>query len=148
MIERESAKDRIKKKLNSYTDIVREIKQLEQHLADLEDRILPGGKKMDGMPRTPGAGGDLSDIVAERLDLIERYRAKIDELHQAQLSIERMIEGCDPLERRIMRTKYIEGHTWEEVCVIVSYCWAQVHRIHSRVLNKLAENEEIQEKET
>ena len=147
MIE-ETTKDRIKKRLNSYTNVVREMQQLEQHLADLEDRILPGGKKMDGMPRSPGAGGDLSDIVAERLDLIERYRAKIDELHQAQLSIEHMIEGLDPLERRLMRAKYIEGHTWEEVCVIMSYCWRQVHRIHARVLSELVEIEEQQEQET
>lgn len=141
----ETPKDCIKRRLNSYTNIVREMQQLEQHMADLEDRILPGGKKFDGMPRQPGAGGDLSDIVAERLELVERYRAKIDELHQAQLTIERMIEGLDPLERRLMRAKYIEGHTWEEVCVIMSYCWRQVHRIHSRVLVKLAESEDIQE---
>lgn len=138
----ETPKDRIKKRLNSYKDVVEELQQIEQHLADLEDRILPGGQKMDGMPRSPGGGGDLSGIVAERLELVERYRAKKNELYQAQLDVERMIEGLDPLERRMMRAKYIEGHTWEEVCVIMSYCWAQVHRIHSRVLDKLAKSEE------
>lgn len=142
MTERDTAKDRIKRRLNSYTGIVRELQQLERHLADLQDRILPGGKAMDGMPRSPGGGGDLSGIVAERLELLDRYHAKTAELHKAQLEIENMIDGLDPRERTLVRAKYIEGHTWEEVCVIMAYSWRQVHRIHARVLDKLAKTEE------
>lgn len=142
MTNRDTAKDRVKRRLNSYTDIVNELRQLEDHMAALQDRILPGGKAMDGMPRSTGGGGDLSGIVAERLELLDRYHAKIAELHKAQLEIEEMIEGLGPLERTLVRAKYIEGHTWEEVCVIMAYSWRQVHRIHSRVLDKLAKSEE------
>lgn len=140
-----TAKDRVKQRLKSYDGIVQEIRQIEGLLAALEDRMLPGGKAMDGMPRSPGGGGDLSDIVAEKLDLQDKYIAKKAELNREQLEIENMIDGLNSLERQLIRAKYIEGHTWEEVCVIISYCWAQTHRIHAGILDKLAKKEEQRE---
>jgi hypothetical protein len=31
--------------------------------------------------------------------------------------------------------------TWEEVCVRIGYSWRQTHNIHSRILDKLADEE-------
>ena len=148
MTETESTKSYIKRRLNSYTDLTRELHQIENQLHQIEAQITPGGQLLDGMPRAPGGGGDLSGIVAKRLDLLEQYRRKAEELTTAQAAIEHMIEGLEPLERTLARAKYIEGRTWEEVCVVMAYSWRQVHRIHARMLGKLAAAENNKEETT
>lgn len=150
MTETERIKSSIKKRLNSYNDLARERRQIENQLAVIEARLTPGGQVLDGMPRAPGGGADLSGIVAERLDLEERYRANLRDLIHALESIEDTIAGLEPVERMLARFRYIEGHTWEEVCVDMSYSWRQVHRIHAQILNKLtaAELENIKERTT
>jgi hypothetical protein len=38
-----------------------------------------------------------------------------------------------------MRHRYIDGKSWEEVCVAISYSWRQTHNLHDQALNKLLE---------
>lgn len=148
MTEIEQAKSRIKKRLNSYNDLDRERRQLADQLARLQARLTPGGQNLDGMPRGPGVSDGLADTVAARLDLLERYQVKLHELDRAQADIESLIDDLDPVERTLTRAKYIEGRTWEEVCVVMAYSWRQVHRIHARVLGKLAAAENNKEETT
>jgi hypothetical protein len=38
-----------------------------------------------------------------------------------------------------MRHRYLEGLTWEKVCVEMNYSWRQTHNIHARALDKLVD---------
>ena len=49
-----------------------------------------------------------------------------------------MIEGLEPTERKLARFRYIDGLAWEAVCEMMTYSWRQTHRIHGRMLDKLA----------
>lgn len=133
----ENLRKQIKDRLNSYTALERERLQLSDQLARLQARLQPGGQNMDGMPKAPGAGDSLANLVAERIDLESRYREKIQQLERAQTDIENLIDGLEPVERMLARFRYLDGHTWEQVCLDMSYSWRQVHRIHGRLLDKL-----------
>ena len=74
-------------------------------------------------------------------ELRGQYRRCIEELTAAQLEVERLIETLEPREREIFRLRYIDGAKWEDICVIMSYSWRQVHRAHSAALQKLEEAE-------
>lgn len=134
----ENLRKQIKDRLNSYTALERERLQLSDQLARLQARLQPGGQNMDGMPKAPGACDSLANLVAERIDLEARYREKLLQLEQAQADIENLIDGLEPTERTLARFRYLDGHTWEQVCLDMSYSWRQVHRIHGRLLDKLA----------
>ena len=136
-IKEESARNRIKKRLYSYTNLQRERQQITEERERILARLEPGAQNLDGMPRNQGKGDALANGVAAAADLLTMYEAKAYELAKAQKDIERMIEGLEPVERMLARFRYIEGHTWEEVCVDMSYSWRQVHRIHGRILDKL-----------
>lgn len=132
-------KDQLKEQLSRYQDLEKERKQLLEQYTALAD---PRGASLDGMPKGPGAGDPLAGIATKRQALAERYAEKLEELAAAQSDIEDMIEGLDPLTRRLMRHRYIDGLPWEEVCVAIGYCWRQTHNLHAAALDKILERYE------
>lgn len=131
-------KDALKKRLRRYTELEAERQQIAQELRRVEDRMNgPRGSNLDGMPRSPGAGDPVLAAVSQHITLQERYRAKLAELAAAQSAIEDMIETLEPMHRTLMRHRYIEGLTWEEVCVAIGYSWRQCHNIHAKALDTL-----------
>lgn len=133
-------KNELKKQLHRYRDLKAEYRQIEQELERIEAIMTaPRPANLDGMPRSPGAGDPVLAAVSQHIALAERYRAKLEQLAEAQTAIEDMIEGLEPMERQLMRRRYIEGLTWEEVCVAIGYSWSRTHDIHGGILNKLME---------
>lgn len=131
------ARHAIKRQLSGYQARKRELKQIEALMADLDG--APGGQNLDGMPRGSTVGDPVAAVVAQRLALREKYQAKLAELYEAQRAVEDMIESLDSVERELLRHRYIEGMTWEGVCVAISYSWRQTHNLHAQALDKLAE---------
>lgn len=133
-------KAELKHKLHSYRDLLAEYDQIKMELEKVEAFMeAPRTSNLDGMPRSPGGGDPILGVVAHHIALQERYRNQLHRLAAAQAEIENLIDGLEPSERRLMRCRYIDGMTWEEVCVRIGYSWRQTHNIHSRILDKLVE---------
>ena len=128
-----------KERLRKYRDIVREIRQIEDLLAEVEARMAaPKVPQLTGMPGGgPKDPDKMTGIVARHMALVERYQARLAELEAEQLEIEEAIEALDPRERTLCRLRYIQGKSWEAICVEMSYAWAQTHRLHKQALEKL-----------
>lgn len=142
MTEREKLRADIKKQLNSYRDLRAEHQQLLEELKHLEALMAsPAGPNTDGMPRRPGVSDPVQNMAIKLVTLKERYQAQLDDLVRALLVIEGMIEGLEPIERMLARARYIDGLEWVDVCERICYEWAQTHRIHGRLLNKLVDAE-------
>jgi DNA-directed RNA polymerase specialized sigma24 family protein len=138
MTEREQIKADIKRQLNSYTDLRAEHRELLEELAQMEITLgAPSGPNLDGMPRSPGVSNPVERAAVKHLALIEKCKAKLDQLAAALGQIEDLIEGLEPIERRLARAHYIDGLKWEDVCEKINYSWRQTHRIHGRMLDKL-----------
>lgn len=133
-------RDELKKQLHSYQDLKAEYQQIKLELEKVEACLGSlKGTAMDGMPKSPGVGDPVLSAVSLHLSLQERYQKKLAELAAAQAAIEDLIQSLDPLERKLFRHRYIEGMTWEEVCVAIGYSWRQTHNIHGKALDKLVE---------
>lgn len=133
---------RVKKRLSAYLDAKRECKQIEERLEVLNAKMVSvGSQKLDGMPRGGSGGDPMPDMLDTKNRLVERYMALGAELMRTQLDIEEAIDWLDSRERRLMRYRYIDGLTWEQVCVAMDYEWRQTHNIHAGALDKLAERE-------
>ena len=142
MTEREQLRHDIKRQLNSYRELDAERRQLVDELDRLEALMRsPGGSNWDGMPHGSGVSNPVERMTVKHLTLVDRYHAKLAELVTAQESIEHLIEGLEPTERRLARFRYIDGLNWEAVCDRISYSWMQTHRIHGKLLDKLVEAE-------
>lgn len=132
-----------KEQLRQYINIKREKEQLEQYLEELDTLIAsPRAQTLDGMPFNPSKGESVVEILAiKHMEIKNLYRVKVKELADALCAIEKAIDTLEPLERTLMRLRYIEGHKWEEVAVAIDYSWQQTHRLHKGALEKLREVE-------
>ena len=106
-----------KEQLRNYQPMKKEQRQIEQRLRTLERR-----PESDQETLRP---------------LRECYTKKLEELVAAQLEIERAIETLDPIERELMRLRYIDGLSWYKIMTRINYSEQQTHRIHARALIKL-----------
>jgi DNA-directed RNA polymerase specialized sigma24 family protein len=133
-------KNDLKRRLHRYRDLEAERQQIALELKKMEEFLgVPKGTSWDGMPKAPGVGDPVLGVVTQHLALQERYQRQLERLASAQAEIEDLIEGLEPLERKLMRHRYIEGLGWEAVCVAMCYSWRQTHRIHSTILDKILE---------
>ena len=129
-------KDELKIRLKRYLDIKDEAAQIQE----LRDALLdPKGANLDAMPRSSGPGNPVEATRKQREALVREYDRKLEELASEQAYIEAMIDGLDPIERKLMRHRYIEGMTWEKVCVAINYGWTNTHEMHGKILDKLVE---------
>lgn len=107
-----------KEQLRQYRSMKIEICQLERRIAELE-RL--------------NRGCDREFILI----LQNVYKEKLEALIVGQLKIEKAIESLDPIERELMRLRYIDGAEWTDISGIIHYEWAQTHRTHARALDKI-----------
>lgn len=128
-----------KDELKAYRDIKLERDKLLTMIEELEAEMqCPRSQRLDGMPRGGSAPSNpVENLVVKHTDLIERYQQKVAALTEAVREIENAIEILDHRERTLIRLHYIQGLTWEEVCIAMNYSWRQVHRIHSKALEAL-----------
>ena len=124
-----------KEYLNSYRSLCNKLKSLENQLQSLreveESAKIP---KLSDIPKGCKQT-DLSDIIVK----IEALYTKIIRLRAECLKKKLEIESCitdmpDGIEADILRKRYLEFKSWEEICVEIGYSWKQTHRLHSKAL--------------
>lgn len=131
-----------KEQLRAYRALRKERDKLLRDLEDLEAKIYgyrsPQWSDMPKSKRDPRT--DPRDSLIPKRDRVKAlYKAKVIELTEAILKIEKAIERLSPNERMVVRLHYIDGLKWDQVCVEIGYEWAQTHRIHASALRKLRE---------
>lgn len=130
-----------KEELRSYRALTKERKQLETLLEEIESPLYSAKvQRLTGMPSASGSGesGSAQERLADRtMELRARYAEDIAELAERQLAIEQAIDALPSTMRQLLRARYIEGLTWEEVCVCIGYGWRQTHRVHAEALQRM-----------
>jgi RNA polymerase sigma factor (sigma-70 family) len=129
-----------KERLRAYRAIKQEREQLGQMIEEIEASLYgPKIAKLDAIPGgSPAPGSSPLDAkVDKKNDLLALYAEKCRVMDAELLEIEHAIEVLDPRARTLIRLHYIQGLTWENVCVEMGYSWRQVHRIHAKALEDL-----------
>lgn len=126
--------------LRNYRAIKDELAQITEWLEEIEAELFyPGAQRLTGMPSAPTKDNDgaLVNLTARHMDLQQRYMAKLAELHQAILDAEDAIETLNPIDRRILRYKYFEGLTFEQIAEIMHYSRQGITKRHRQALDRL-----------
>lgn len=128
--------DKKKEYLKSYKKLCDKLKSLEDQLQSLRE-VEQSAKimKLSDMPKAHKQT-DLSDVMVK----IEAIYTKIIRLRaeclDKKLEIESNIADMENgVEADILRKRYLEFKTWEQICVEIGYSWRQTHYIHSRALS-------------
>ena len=132
-------KTEVKERLKTYRAIKRERDDILRRRAEIEAAIL-GSPRLDGMPHVASVSNPTANIGTSLAELGLLYDKKARELAAAMILVEDMIDGLqDATQRMVARLYYIDGLTWEQVCVAANYSWRQTHRIHAALLAELAD---------
>lgn len=126
-----------KKELQQYISLRLNIRQTSERIEELEAAAT---KQTAAISGEPGGGLNLDkigDTVARMADLKTELQRKLQEALTKQIKIEKAIEDLPEREKYLIVSRYIEGKTWEAICVDMNYQWAQIHRIHANALQLL-----------
>ena len=135
-------REEVKAALKSYRALKREHDDIVRRREEIEASIL-GSPRLDGMPHGASVSNPTANIGAALAELSTLYDGKARQLAAAMILVEDMIDNLDdPTQRMIARLYYIDGLTWEQVCVAANYSWRQTHRIHAALLAELSDEEE------
>lgn len=128
-----------KEELKEYIETKREMEIIKEKIECLESKKTSiKSMIIDDMPKSEPKQDRLGELLGEIEELIELYNEKQIKLMKQQMKIENVIDNLDnSIERTIMRLRYLNGYTWENICVITNYSWRQVHRYHSKILEKI-----------
>ena len=129
-----------KEELKSYIENKREIEIIKDKLIYLEEKKTSiKSMIINDMPKSCNMENDMiGNLLADIEDLINIYKEKELNLIKQQIKIEKAISNLeDPTDRNIIRLKYIDGHTWERICVILNYSWNGIHKKHRKILEKI-----------
>ena len=129
-----------KEELLKYRGLKKEVEELNERIEMLKEKKTSiKSQIINDMPVGGGEGIDIETLMVMIEDAIEELIRKEEKLIDTMLEIEECIDGLeDPLERYILRTRYIDCKNWEEICVLTNYSWRQIHRMHSNILKKIA----------
>lgn len=124
--------------LGKYVMICNEIQVLQAEKQSLHDGfagVVRSGELLSGSRQ--------SDPTASVPERVERITAKIDKQINRCMELRDEIEGVinsleNPTERLLMRKRYIEGKTWEQVAVEMNYSYRHTTKLHGIILEKIA----------
>ena len=127
-----------KETLREYRDILEEIAEHEEMLAELDARAMKCTTRMSDEPHVQSQIHDsMAEVVAQKVDASVHINTLVAQSYQVLGDIETAINQLPSRSRRVIRHRYIDGMSWEKICVTMGYEWAQIHRIHADALKQL-----------
>ena len=110
-------------------DLTEEIKLLR---AEAAKRKWP-----DGQPHGNYTADRTGDTAAETVKLCADLSQLRGELIRCRRKIEEAIRRLPPLDRQIIRLRYVQGLRWEEIAEKMGYSTRHMGRLHDAALDKL-----------
>lgn len=125
-----------KEALQQYLSAGREEERLEREIQRWRSRAE---KMTAGYSRASGGTGDdrsLEQTVARIDELTRQLTCQREELVSLRRSIGAAIDAVPEARlRELLRLRYIDGMSFEQIAVKMNYCWRQVLRLHGRALS-------------
>ena len=130
-----------KQELQSYYWVRRNIQKLEDRLLELETQATKQTTtlKNDADSRHGGVAHDkVADMAIAIVELKTQIAEQIGLAWSEHYRIEKAIEKLPEREKYLIRARYIDSRSWEQIAVDMGYSWRQVHYIHADALKLLS----------
>lgn len=138
-----------KARLSEYAMLRAEVESMEDRLSRLKsEETIPPMRMGDGSGHTGGNGDRMERAILRRVEYEERNLPRIK---AARIEMQRIEDAvlslCDPLERLVLRLRYLECETmrltkWNEVALMIFHDDDEkdiraVHRLHASALSHI-----------
>lgn len=127
-----------KKWLLEYRRLEQNIERDMEELQRLESRAEKITSMVSDMPKGSQQGDSLQRSVEKICELKVSLNQRIDAAVEKRKEIETVIETLeDKTLQLLLRYRYIDGMTWEQIAVKMRYDYRWVLRLHGRALERL-----------
>jgi DNA-directed RNA polymerase specialized sigma subunit len=133
-----------KERLKEYRWILENVQELENRLLEIDTKLQHITSSLDANKvQTTKNNDKWTNLVAERIQVCDMINDELAKSFKEMRLIEKAISNLPAREKLLMRYRYIDGYSWIEICYKMNYEWAQVHRIHSKILQKMVQNDTL-----
>lgn len=130
----------IKQLFKNYLKLKMEIDRTEEELEVLKlSKESVQAQQLSDMPKGDSSTRDLMAEYAAKLDELERkLMTNRILLVDRRMITESYLDMLPATERLVLEKHYVDGKTWETVCVEMNYAWMTIHRLHRSALSIIA----------
>ena len=90
------------------------------------------------MPKSNKRSDMIADGIATINDIEKTINQEIDELIELRKEIENKINAVDnPKLREILKCRYLDCKSWEEIAYKNNITWRHVYRLHEKALDEI-----------
>lgn len=112
------------------------IRELDEAIETLKSEMEKITPSMSDAPCKPTGGdkraGQIARMIELKVERIERYTL----LEEAVDNAETWLCILPEQQAKVIRARYIEGMSWEQVARATGYCKMHCHRIHDSAVQK------------
>lgn len=132
--------EKLKKDLKKYHTLKKNVDRFEELLFRIDNKLQSlGGFSTDERIQTTKDPDKWTELISKKIEIQNDINKKLMEGYEEMARIEKLIESLDEDGKLLMRLKYIDCLTWEEVAVEMGYSWRHMHRIHGKCLKNVIE---------
>ena len=132
-----------KQELERCAALAREADHLRERIIRLHAAAEGTGMRVDGVPGGSGIGDPVGDAVANLDKLQGRWTRAIDRYLALMLRADEAIAALEsPDVRTVLRLRFIDGLTWDEISMQAHFAPSHCRRLCNRGLRLLSEPEE------
>ena len=124
------------KYLNQYRYTNAEIDRKIKCLEDCKSKIFNVTGTLTDMPKSKNRSNTIEDGIASIDEIEQTINQDIDKLLETRKDIENKIDAIIDLKlREIMKCRYLDCKTWEEIAYKNNITWQWVYKLHEKALN-------------
>ena len=126
------------KYLSQYKYLNKEIDRKIESLEFWKNKILNITSTLSDMPKSNKRSDTIATGIATINDIEEEINKEIDELIELRKEIEDKINAVDnPKLREILKCRYLDCKSWEEIAYKNNITWRHVYRLHEKALDEI-----------
>ena len=124
-----------KQYLLKYQHLTQEVDRLSDERAQVLARAQKITPTLSDMPKSQSGANRLELAVEDIVENADKLAEKIREMLHAKEEIEQVIDSLeDDTLREIMKYRYINMMTWEQIAFKMHYSYVHICRLHGRAL--------------
>lgn len=126
------------KYLSQYQYLNKEIDRKIESLEFWRNKILNITGTLSDMPKSNKRSDTIADGIATINDIEKTINQEIDELIELRKEIEDKINAVDdPKLRELLKCRYLDCKSWEEIAYKNNITWRHVYRLHEKALDEI-----------
>ena len=127
-----------KETLMQYRETEREIAQLERELQEWRSRADRVTTSYSIAPGGSGSGRHMENAVLHLHELALELAGRYREQAAQRLIVGQIIDSVPDLKfRAVLRRRYLDGLTIQQIADDLGYCWHQINKQHMKALSML-----------